>query len=95
MNCQLCGKREDERAIQEQGEFSLCLSCADVYTDDELIEQSLNISRSSAEITISKHFGRIVVRHHEGDILHSWIAQGNDWNEIFNLIHELKGRANG
>ena len=36
MNCQLCGKREDERAIQEQGEFSLCLSCADVYTDDEL-----------------------------------------------------------
>jgi len=39
MNCQLCGKREDERAIQEQGEFSLCLSCADVYTDDELVDQ--------------------------------------------------------
>ena len=42
MNCQLCGKREDERAIQEQGEFSLCLSCADVYTDDELIDQTIS-----------------------------------------------------
>ena len=99
MHCKLCGKREDERAIQEQGEFSLCLSCADVYTDDELIDQikyqNNPTELGSAEVTISKNFGRIVVRHHEGDILHSWIAQGNDWNEIFNLIHELKGRANG
>jgi len=49
----------------------------------------------SAEVTISLEFGKITVKHSEGDILHSWIAQGNDWNEIFNLIHKLKGRANG
>lgn len=36
--CQLCSKEVDEREIQEQIGFSLCLSCDCKYTDQELIE---------------------------------------------------------
>ena len=38
MNCDICGKREDERAIQEQCSLTLCLSCDGKYTDKELVE---------------------------------------------------------
>ena len=37
--CQLCNKLEDERAIQEQCGYSLCLSCDGKYTDEELCEE--------------------------------------------------------
>ncbi len=36
--CQLCSKEVDEREIQEQIGFSLCLSCDCKYNDQELIE---------------------------------------------------------
>ena len=36
--CQLCSKQVDEREIQKQIGFSLCLSCDCKYTDQELIE---------------------------------------------------------
>lgn len=38
MNCELCGKKEDERAMQEQCGLSLCLSCDGKHTDQELRE---------------------------------------------------------
>ena len=38
MNCELCGRKEDERAMQEQCGLSLCLSCDGKYTDEELKE---------------------------------------------------------
>jgi len=34
--CQLCDKQEDERNIQEQAGYSVCLSCDCKYTDNEL-----------------------------------------------------------
>ena len=34
--CQLCSREVDEREIQEQIGFSLCLSCDCKYTDQEL-----------------------------------------------------------
>ncbi len=34
--CQLCNKREDERNMQEQCGFSICLSCDGKYTDKEI-----------------------------------------------------------
>ena len=37
--CQLCNKLEDERAIQEQCGYFLCLSCDGKYTDEELCEE--------------------------------------------------------
>ena len=37
MNCELCGKREDERNIQEQVGFYLCLSCDCKHSDNELL----------------------------------------------------------
>ena len=40
MNCELCGKKEDERAMQEQCGLSLCLSCDGKYTDEELEERT-------------------------------------------------------
>ena len=36
--CELCSKQVDEREIQDQMGFSLCLSCDCKYTDQELIE---------------------------------------------------------
>ena len=38
-NCQLCGKREDERNTQEQMDYTICLSCAGLYSDEELQEK--------------------------------------------------------
>ena len=36
MDCELCGKHEDERNIQEQVGYYLCLSCSDIHSDSEL-----------------------------------------------------------
>ena len=36
MDCELCGKHEDERNIQEQGGYYLCLSCDCTHSDNEL-----------------------------------------------------------
>jgi hypothetical protein len=42
--CNLCGKWEDERAIQEQIEnVWLCLSCVDLYDDQELYDKITEI----------------------------------------------------
>ena len=35
--CELCGKREDERNIQEQAGYYLCLSCDCKHSDNELL----------------------------------------------------------
>ena len=37
MDCELCGKHEDERNIQEQGGYYLCLSCDCKHSDNELL----------------------------------------------------------
>tara|TARA_Y100000004_G_C8795842_1_gene361260 strand:- start:183 stop:344 length:162 start_codon:yes stop_codon:yes gene_type:complete len=34
--CQLCGKYEHERDIQDQAGYQLCLACDCAYTDEEL-----------------------------------------------------------
>ena len=34
--CQLCGKHEDERNIQEQMGYTICLRCDGLYSDEEL-----------------------------------------------------------
>ena len=34
--CALCNKTEDERNIQEQAGYPLCVSCDSRYTDEEL-----------------------------------------------------------
>ena len=36
ISCQLCGKKEDERAIQEQADLNVCVSCEGLYEDEEL-----------------------------------------------------------
>jgi hypothetical protein len=36
--CQLCGKHEDERNIQEQMGYTICLGCDGLYSDEELEE---------------------------------------------------------
>ena len=36
--CALCNKVEDERNIQEQAGYALCLSCDSRHTDEELKE---------------------------------------------------------
>ena len=45
MNCEICGKNEDERNIQEQSGMNICLSCDGRYSDEELknIATILNI----------------------------------------------------
>jgi ribosome-binding protein aMBF1 (putative translation factor) len=45
MNCEICGKNEDERNIQEQSGMNICLSCDGRYSDEELqnISNILNI----------------------------------------------------
>ena len=35
-NCELCNKLEDERSLQEQAGFYICLSCDGMYDDEEL-----------------------------------------------------------
>jgi hypothetical protein len=35
--CQLCGKHEDERNIQEQMGYTICLGCDGLYSDEELM----------------------------------------------------------
>ena len=34
--CNLCDKEVDERNTQEQAGFSLCFTCSDKYSDEEL-----------------------------------------------------------
>ena len=34
--CQLCGRYDDERNIQEQSGYYLCLSCDCMHSDKEL-----------------------------------------------------------
>ena len=38
MNCEICGKKEDERNITEQFGIWLCISCDGEYSDEELIK---------------------------------------------------------
>lgn len=43
--CNLCGKSEHERNMQDQGwcfGFELCNSCDDLYTEEELTEMTDN-----------------------------------------------------
>ena len=35
--CNLCHKEVDERNTQEQAGYSLCLTCSNQYSDEELI----------------------------------------------------------
>lgn len=39
MTCDLCNKEVPERTLQEQCNYSLCNSCVDYHTDEELIEK--------------------------------------------------------
>jgi hypothetical protein len=41
--CQLCNRKVDERATQEQAGYYLCLSCDCKYTDNELIQLMENV----------------------------------------------------
>ena len=34
--CELCGKREDERNIQEQMGYTICNSCDGLFSDEEI-----------------------------------------------------------
>ena len=34
--CELCNKLQDERSLQEQAGFNICLSCDCLYDDEEL-----------------------------------------------------------
>ena len=35
-HCELCNKLQDERSLQEQAGFYICLSCDGMYDDEEL-----------------------------------------------------------
>ena len=39
MACELCGRREEERSIQEQKGHYLCFQCDGKYDDEELEEK--------------------------------------------------------
>jgi formylmethanofuran dehydrogenase subunit E len=39
INCELCNKKEWEKAIQEQNEHYLCRQCDGLYDDEELKEK--------------------------------------------------------
>ena len=39
--CQVCGKQEDERNMQEQCGITLCVACDGLYTDQELLEKEI------------------------------------------------------
>jgi len=45
-NCDLCNQTVDERSVQEQCDFFLCLSCYNKFDDDELKEQ-MNMKNSN------------------------------------------------
>jgi len=38
-NCDLCGKQVDERSMQEQQGYWLCLTCNGSHSDAELVEK--------------------------------------------------------
>ena len=38
INCDLCGKKEEERSIQDQNGYYLCFQCNGAYDDRELEE---------------------------------------------------------
>ena len=54
-SCQLCGKREDERAIQEQCGFNLCRSCYGEYSDEELKDKLSSMTKIK-EVSLSLTF---------------------------------------
>jgi hypothetical protein len=39
INCDLCGKKEEERSIQDQNGHYLCFQCNGAYDDQELEEK--------------------------------------------------------
>jgi hypothetical protein len=56
--CQLCGKHEDERNIQEQMGYTICLGCDGLYSDEELEERMKPIHWDdySSYLDIPKHW---------------------------------------
>tara|TARA_R100000656_G_scaffold14292_1_gene14273 strand:+ start:203 stop:658 length:456 start_codon:yes stop_codon:yes gene_type:complete len=54
-SCQLCGYREDERAIQEQCGFNLCRSCYGEYSDEELKDKLSSMTKIK-EVSLSLTF---------------------------------------
>jgi len=42
IQCELCLREEDERAIQDQDGFFLCRNCYGLHDDDELKERMEN-----------------------------------------------------
>ena len=40
--CELCGKHEDERNIQEQMGYTICLGCDGLHSDEEIQELMTN-----------------------------------------------------
>ena len=82
--CELCGKREDERNIQEQMGYTICNSCDGLYSDEELqdkIDSENNYSNPrpihwddySSHLDIPKHW---FDSSYSNDELPSFICNG-------------------
>jgi len=46
--CQLCGKHEDERNIQEQMGYTICNSCDGLYSDEEIEEHGIHVKNETS-----------------------------------------------
>jgi len=51
INCDLCGKKEEERSIQDQNGHYLCFQCNGAYDDQELKEEMEKIKNDNKFIS--------------------------------------------
>jgi len=58
-NCQLCGKREDERNTQEQMGYTICLSCDGLYSDEELQEKMEHKAHHNKYLFYTKYYNQL------------------------------------
>jgi len=47
INCDLCGKKEEERSIQDQNGHYLCFQCNGAYDDQELEEKMKEVKNEN------------------------------------------------
>lgn len=66
MQCELCLREEDERAIQYQDGFFLCRNCYGLHDDDELKERMWS---RFEEIKKKKYLDRLPIKQSEQHLL--------------------------
>ena len=87
--CQLCGKHEDERNIQEQMGYTICLGCDGLYSDEELQDKMEVITMDKPKLSLRDITQDCELAIGEVFIEHMPLAESGDVDPLVSMRLEV------